>query len=112
MYMYVYIYFAMFCSTITYTVTVVTQVGDQIVSIDGESTEGLTHSQAVEQLKAIDGTIRLEVVQGESTVGAHAYPHIHLHDCRRCMCCISDSLITLNLTIIEVAMYVCMYRVC
>ena len=59
------------------TKVVVTQVGDQILSINEESTEGLTHSEAVEQLKAIEGTIRLEVIQGESLT--------HVHTCM-CVC--------------------------
>ncbi|NXI23218.1 MPDZ protein, partial [Sterrhoptilus dennistouni] len=40
------------------------RVGDRIVSICGKSTEGMTHSQAVNILKNASGTIELQVVAG------------------------------------------------
>uniref|UniRef100_A0A8C3EHZ7 Multiple PDZ domain protein n=1 Tax=Corvus moneduloides TaxID=1196302 RepID=A0A8C3EHZ7_CORMO len=40
------------------------RVGDRIVSICGTSTEGMTHSQAVNILKNASGTIELQVVAG------------------------------------------------
>ncbi|NXE36523.1 MPDZ protein, partial [Ptilorrhoa leucosticta] len=40
------------------------RVGDRIVSICGTSTEGMTHSQAVNMLKNASGTIELQVVAG------------------------------------------------
>ncbi|XP_075065785.1 multiple PDZ domain protein [Mixophyes fleayi] len=40
------------------------RVGDRIVSICGTSTEGMTHSQAVNLLKNATGTIELQVVAG------------------------------------------------
>ncbi|KAM4807958.1 multiple PDZ domain protein [Rhinophrynus dorsalis] len=40
------------------------RVGDRIVSICGTSTEGMTHSQAVNLLKNASGTIELQVVAG------------------------------------------------
>ncbi|NXI99555.1 MPDZ protein, partial [Psophia crepitans] len=40
------------------------RVGDRIVSICGTSTEGMTHSQAVNLLKSASGTIELQVVAG------------------------------------------------
>ncbi|NXE96594.1 MPDZ protein, partial [Menura novaehollandiae] len=40
------------------------RVGDRIVSICGTSTEGMTHSQAVNTLKNASGTIELQVVAG------------------------------------------------
>ncbi|XP_065601565.1 multiple PDZ domain protein isoform X2 [Cyrtonyx montezumae] len=40
------------------------RVGDRIVSISGTSTEGMTHSQAVNILKNASGTIELQVVAG------------------------------------------------
>ncbi|XP_053858976.1 multiple PDZ domain protein isoform X5 [Vidua macroura] len=40
------------------------RVGDRIVSICGSSTEGMTHSQAVNILKNASGTIELQVVAG------------------------------------------------
>ncbi|NXO65939.1 MPDZ protein, partial [Phainopepla nitens] len=40
------------------------RVGDRIVSISGTSTEGMTHSQAVNMLKNASGTIELQVVAG------------------------------------------------
>ncbi|NXU95613.1 MPDZ protein, partial [Xiphorhynchus elegans] len=40
------------------------RVGDRIVSISGTSTEGMTHSQAVNILKNASGTIELRVVAG------------------------------------------------
>ncbi|NXN78201.1 MPDZ protein, partial [Bombycilla garrulus] len=40
------------------------RVGDRIVSISGTSTEGMTHSQAVNILKNASGTIALQVVAG------------------------------------------------
>ncbi|NXE61106.1 MPDZ protein, partial [Calcarius ornatus] len=40
------------------------RVGDRIVSICGASTEGMTHSQAVNILKNASGTIELQVVAG------------------------------------------------
>ncbi|XP_051992312.1 LOW QUALITY PROTEIN: multiple PDZ domain protein-like [Xyrauchen texanus] len=43
------------------------RIGDRIVSICGNSTEGMTHHQAVSLLKNT-GTIQLQVVAGDSTV--------------------------------------------
>ncbi|XP_050184602.1 multiple PDZ domain protein isoform X12 [Myiozetetes cayanensis] len=40
------------------------RVGDRIVSICGTSTEGMTHSQAVNILKNASGTVELQVVAG------------------------------------------------
>uniref|UniRef100_A0A3P8V6V4 Multiple PDZ domain crumbs cell polarity complex component n=1 Tax=Cynoglossus semilaevis TaxID=244447 RepID=A0A3P8V6V4_CYNSE len=45
------------------------KIGDRIVSICGNSTEGMTHSQAVTLLKNATGTVQLQVVAGgDSTV--------------------------------------------
>uniref|UniRef100_A0A672GTG0 Multiple PDZ domain crumbs cell polarity complex component n=1 Tax=Salarias fasciatus TaxID=181472 RepID=A0A672GTG0_SALFA len=43
------------------------KIGDRIVSICGNSTEGMTHSQAVALLKNATGTIQLQVVAGGDT---------------------------------------------
>ncbi|XP_046698515.1 multiple PDZ domain protein isoform X10 [Silurus meridionalis] len=44
------------------------RVGDRIISICDTSTEGMAHSQAVSLLKTTTGTIRLQVVGGDTTV--------------------------------------------
>ncbi|XP_053086760.1 multiple PDZ domain protein isoform X2 [Pangasianodon hypophthalmus] len=44
------------------------RVGDRIISICDTSTEGMAHSQAVSLLKNTTGTIRLQVVGGDTTV--------------------------------------------
>uniref|UniRef100_A0A9J7YPF3 Multiple PDZ domain protein n=1 Tax=Cyprinus carpio carpio TaxID=630221 RepID=A0A9J7YPF3_CYPCA len=43
-------------------------VGDRIVSICGNSTEGMTHNKAVSLLKNTTGIIQLQVVAGDTTV--------------------------------------------
>nr|XP_020467076.1 LOW QUALITY PROTEIN: multiple PDZ domain protein [Monopterus albus] len=43
------------------------KIGDRIVSISGTSTEGMSHSQAVNLLKNATGTIQLQVVAGGDT---------------------------------------------
>ncbi|KAA0722894.1 Multiple PDZ domain protein [Triplophysa tibetana] len=44
------------------------QVGDRMVGICGNSTEGMTHNQAVSLLKNTTGLIQLQVVSGDTTV--------------------------------------------
>ncbi|XP_013421809.1 multiple PDZ domain protein isoform X2 [Lingula anatina] len=44
------------------------KVGDHIMSINGQPTEGLTHHEAVQLLKQFQGTISLVVTQGEDVV--------------------------------------------
>ncbi|XP_039613936.1 multiple PDZ domain protein-like [Polypterus senegalus] len=50
------------------------RVGDRIVSICGTSTEGMSHSQAVDLLKNASGSIELQVIAGGevSVIAAHA----------------------------------------
>ncbi|XP_016106993.1 multiple PDZ domain protein [Sinocyclocheilus grahami] len=43
-------------------------IGDRIVSICGNSTEGMTHNKAVSLLKNTTGIIQLQVVAGDTTV--------------------------------------------
>uniref|UniRef100_A0A672PGN3 PDZ domain-containing protein n=1 Tax=Sinocyclocheilus grahami TaxID=75366 RepID=A0A672PGN3_SINGR len=43
-------------------------IGDRIVSICGDSTEGMTHNKAVSLLKNTTGIIQLQVVAGDTTV--------------------------------------------
>ncbi|XP_041869152.1 multiple PDZ domain protein isoform X12 [Corvus kubaryi] len=51
------------------------RVGDRIVSICGTSTEGMTHSQAVNILKNASGTIELQVVAGGEVSVITGQPH-------------------------------------
>ncbi|KAI7814196.1 putative multiple PDZ domain protein [Triplophysa rosa] len=44
------------------------QVGDRMVGICGNSTEGMTHNQAVSLLKNTTGLIQLQVVSGDASV--------------------------------------------
>ncbi|KTG39848.1 hypothetical protein cypCar_00036859 [Cyprinus carpio] len=43
-------------------------IGDRIVSICGDSTEGMSHNKAVSLLKNTTGIIQLQVVAGDTTV--------------------------------------------